>query len=73
MKKHVKCPKCGLLKTVRNGTRKVGGQKVKRFFCKDCSSYFCLRINPGTRINYHQKVEITRTHIEGRTSIRTIA
>lgn len=73
MKKHVKCIKCGSLKTVRNGTRKVGKQKVKRFLCKNCSHYFCLRQNPGIRTSYFQKVKITRTHLEGRTSIRTIA
>lgn len=72
-KRHIKCPKCQSLKTKRNGKRKLLKGSVQCFLCLKCNHFFSLRINKGKSINFSQKVEIIRTHLEGRTSIRTIA
>ncbi len=72
-KKHIKCPNCNSLKTVRNGKRKVGKEFIQRFSCQNCQRSFTLRANPRSRVSFSQKISITRTHLEGRTSIRTIA
>jgi transposase-like protein len=72
-KKHIKCPNCKSLKTVRNGKRKVGKEFVQRFSCRKCQHSFTLRSNPRSRISFSKKVELARKSIEGRTSIRTIA
>jgi transposase-like protein len=73
MKKHVKCPKCQSLETKRNGTRKLLNGSVQRFSCLKCHTSFSLRINKNKTIGFRRKVNITRTHLEGGTSIRTIA
>lgn len=73
MKKHVKCPKCQSLKTKRNGKRKISKGFIQCFVCLKCNHFFSLRINKNKMVGFKEKVEITRTHIEGRTSIRTIA
>lgn len=73
MKKHVKCPKCQSLETKRNGKRKLVKGSAQCFLCFKCSHFFSLRINKGKSITFSQKVEITRIHLEGGTSIRTIA
>jgi hypothetical protein len=46
---------------------------VEKFYCQKCKKYFTFRIEPNSQIGFREKVEITRTHLEGRTSIRTIA
>lgn len=73
MKKHNKCPKCQSLDTKRNGKRKLLKGVVQRFSCLKCNTSFSLRINKNKTIGFRRKVNITRTHLEGRTSIRTIA
>jgi len=72
-KKHVKCPKCGSLKTVRNGKRKIKKDFIQRFSCIKCGKSFSLRTNRYLQISFKEKVAVTRIHLEGRTSIRTIA
>lgn len=73
MKKHVKCPKCQSLKTKRNGMRKLLKGSIQRFSCFKCNASFSLRINKNKTFGFKEKLKITRTHLEGRTSIRTIA
>ncbi len=73
IKKHIKCSKCGSLKTVRNGKRKVGKDFIQRFSCRNCQQSFTLRSNPRSRISFSCKVKLAKKSIEGRTSIRTIA
>lgn len=73
MKKHLKCPKCQSLKTKRNGMRKLVKGSVQCFLCLECNHFFSLKLNKGKSIGFSQKVEITRAHLEGRSSIRTIA
>lgn len=72
-KRNVRCKKCGSISTLRNGHRKLRKGFVERFYCQNCKGYFTLRIIPRSRIGSGEKVEITRSHLEGRTSIRTIA
>jgi transposase-like protein len=73
MKRHVKCPKCQSLKTKRNGKRKLSKGSIQCFLCFKCNHFFSLRVNKNKTFGFKEKVEITRTHLEGRTSIRTIA
>jgi transposase-like protein len=72
-KRRVKCRYCGELQTIRHGRRKVGQGTVQRFVCLRCGRSFTLRCQPKARISYRQQVELTRLHLEGRTSIRTLA
>lgn len=72
-KRNVRCKKCGSLSTLRNGHRKLQKEFVERFYCQDCRGYFTLRINLNSRLGFADKVRIARIHLEGRTSIRTIA
>ena len=72
-KRSVRCEKCGSISTLRNGHRKLRRGFIERFYCRDCKGYFTLRINSNSRVGFAEKVRITRTHLEGRTSIRTIA
>jgi hypothetical protein len=58
---------------LRNGRRKLEKEFVERFYCQDCKKYFSLRIKPRSRLGFADKIKIARTHLEGRTSIRTIA
>lgn len=73
MKKHIKCTSCGSLKTKRNGWRVRDHQdRLQRFFCLDCNKSFSLGFHPKSRISQADKIKITKTHLEGRTSIRQI-
>lgn len=72
-KRNVCCRKCGSLSTLRNGHRKLQKESVERFYCQDCKKYFSLRIKPRSRLGLAAKIKVTRAHLEGRTSIRTIA
>jgi len=58
---------------LRNGHRKLQKGLVERFYCCSCKKYFTLRVNQNSRIGFAEKIEIARSHLEGRTSIRTIA
>jgi hypothetical protein len=58
---------------VRDGKRKLKSGFVEKFYCQDCRKYFTFRLNKKAQIGFREKVDITRTHLEGRTSIRTIA
>lgn len=73
IKRRVRCYKCASLSTLRNGRRKLKNGSVEKFYCQDCKRYFSLRAEPHSRLGFREKVEITRSHLEGRTSIRTIA
>lgn len=72
-KRSFRCIYCGSLLTKRNGRRKLRKGFTECFYCFSCKSYFSNRIKPKGQIGYREKVEIARTHIEGRTPIRTIA
>lgn len=73
-KRRIRCPFCHSLETVRNGRRKlVADYTVQRILCLDCFRSFNLRHYPRARITYHHQVGLARTHLEGRTSIRTLA
>lgn len=72
-KRDVRCKKCGSISTLRNGRRKLRKGFVERFYCRDCKGYFTLRVNLNSRVGFAEKVRIARVHLEGRTSIRTIA
>lgn len=74
IKRRVRCPFCHSLETVRNGRRKLKqGYTVQRLFCVYCARSFLLRTYPRARITFHHQVALTRAHLEGRTSIRTLA
>jgi transposase-like protein len=73
MKKRQRCLFCHNLETKRIG--KIYRQKrdpVQRFLCKGCKKSFTLGLEPHARVTQTQKVEITRSHLEGRTPIRQI-
>lgn len=72
-KRSFRCKYCGSLLTKRNGRRKLKKGFVECFYCYSCKKYFSTRLQPGAQIGFHERIEITRTHLEGRTSIRTIA
>lgn len=72
-KKHIRCLNCKSLKTRRNGKKKLKMRLIQRFYCLDCRKSFVIRLNKKSRITFHKKVEITRRHLEGRSSIRIIA
>lgn len=71
MKRHVKCSWCLCLSTQRWGTRKVGQRKIQKFKCFSCGHIFSNRITKG-KLTANEKVNIARTHLEGRTSIRQL-
>lgn len=73
IKRKFRCIKCGSLLTKRNGRRKLQKGFVECFYCFSCKKYFSTRVKPKVQIGYKEKVDLTRTHLEGRTSIRTIA
>lgn len=73
-KRSVRCLFCRSRKTVRNGRRKlIVGYTIQRILCRDCHRSFNLRYYPRARITYHYRVALTRAHLEGRTSIRTLS
>jgi len=74
MKKHHKCIFCGSLSTRRHGkvTRKYK-LPLQRFKCLDCTKTFTLGSDNRQYISKSLQIDITRTHLEGGTSIRTIA
>ena len=73
MKKHIRCGSCGSLNTKRNGWRLRKGQdKLQRFSCQACHISFTLGTNHGSRLSQAEKIEITRAHLEDRTSIRQL-
>lgn len=74
MKKHVRCVYCASKVTRRNGyVKRLNRDKLQRFRCLDCKKSFTLGLTKQLRLSHKQRVEITRTHLEGRTSIRTLA
>ncbi len=72
-KRHIRCTSCSSLSTKRNGQRKLEKGMVQRFFCLTCKRSFSLRHSPRSRVSQTEKVRITRDHLEGRTSIRTLS
>lgn len=72
-KRHVHCPKCRSLNTKRNGSRKTKRGIIQRFYCEECNNSFTCSRQPGKQITAAEQVRITETHLEGRTSIRTLA
>jgi len=72
-KRHVSCPKCKSLETKRNGRRMLVSIPVQRFYCYKCRETFSIRHQSRSRISFHGKVKLTRQHLEGRTSVRTLA
>ena len=71
MKRHVKCSWCLSLLTQRWGTRKVGKRHIQKFKCFACGHIFSNRITKG-KLTAKEKKNITKAHLEGRTSIRQI-
>lgn len=71
MRKHLKCPWCLCLNTQRWGTRKVDKRKIQKFKCLSCGHIFSNRITKG-KLTANKKINIARTHLEGRTSIRQL-
>jgi len=71
MRKHVKCSWCLSVKTKRNGKRIIRNRQIQRFLCLDCGHSFTKRINKGI-LTKGEKINITHTHLAGRTSIRQI-
>lgn len=73
-KRRVRCPFCHSCETKRNGRRKLMvGHSIQRILCLACCRSFNLRHCPRAQITYHHQVALTRAHLEGRTSIRTLA
>ena len=72
-KRHVRCPNCSSLNTKRNGLRQTESGRVQRFFCPSCRSSFTYNHQPKRGLSDRVKVDLTRTHLEGRTSMRTLA
>jgi transposase-like protein len=73
MKKHIKCINCNSLRTQRHGVlNRQNKDSLQRFKCLDCSKTFTLGCSIGSRLTKAQKIKITKTHLEGRTSIRQI-
>lgn len=70
-KRHIRCKHCSSLATKRHG--KYGKRNLQRFLCTDCGQTFSFRAEPNAQVTLHQKIALTKTHLEGRTSIRTIA
>lgn len=70
-KRHVRCKFCDSLSTKRNGT--YGKRKLQRFLCLSCNKSFSFRAEMNAQVTMRQKVALTKTHLEGRSSIRTIA
>jgi len=74
MKKHQRCIFCDSFNTRRNGyITRVGRESLTRFRCFDCQKSFTLGIEKGLAISHKQRVDITRSNLEGRTSMRTLA
>ena len=71
MKKPVRCSWCLSLKTHRWGTRKVQGRSIQKFKCLCCGHIFSGRLTKG-HLSGRAKAELTRRHLEGRTSIRQL-
>lgn len=72
-KRNFRCKYCGALSVKRNGQRKLKKGFVKCFYCYSCKKYFSTRLQPKVQIGFREKIGIARRHLEGRTSIRTIA
>ena len=72
-KRKFRCINCGSLSTKRNGRRKLQKGFVECFYCFSCKKYFTSRVSPHSQIGFREKISITRTHLEGRASVRTIA
>ena len=72
-KRKFRCINCGSLSTKRNGRRKLQKGNIECFYCYDCKKYFSTRLKARSRVGTREKVDLTRRHLEGRTSIRTIA
>lgn len=74
MKKHQRCIFCSSLKTRRHGwlTRK-GRDRLQRFKCNLCNKSFSLGYTKGLSLSRAERLRLTRTHLEGRTSMRTLA
>lgn len=74
MKKHQKCNFCDSLDTRRHGkiTRK-NMKPLQRFKCLACFRTFNCGHDKNQFISPSKQIKITRTHLEGRTSIRIIA
>lgn len=73
IKRKVRCVYCGLLETERHGKLKTQLGNLQRFLCKSCKKSFVLKKNKHCRISFSKKVDITRKHLEGRTSMRTLS
>lgn len=68
-KRAVRCQFCQSIQTQRRGKR--GG--TQRFSCRACARSFTGRGTRRRRVSRREQVELTRQHLEGRTSIRTLA
>lgn len=74
MRKHQKCTFCSSLNTRRHGKAARKYKKpLQRFKCLNCLKTFTFGVNNKQYISKAEQIKITRTHLEGGTSIRTIA
>ena len=74
MKKHVRCVLCSSLNTQRWGQfKRPDKDPLQRFKCLGCQKTFTTGFDESCSIDRKERVSITRTHLEGRTSIRTLA
>jgi transposase-like protein len=77
----MRCPKCGSLHTVKNGSRQIEAisvdghslRKVARHLCKECGYSFSNRLEKKKKYSSHLKREAARMHVEERMSYRVIA
>jgi len=72
MKKHVKCSWYLSLNIKRNEKRIIRNRQIQRFVCLNCGHSFTMRINKGI-LTKGEKINLTHTHLAGRTSIRQIS
>lgn len=68
-KRAIRCRFCQSCKTRRWGRR----NGTQRFYCLGCHRLFTGRLVPRRRVSFREQVALTRSHLEGRTSIRTLA
>jgi len=80
-KRHVRCPKCKSLRTVRNGSRSLTtvsldrhvGRSVQCYRCGDCGEYFSCRKEKHKKYSFGFKAELARMHVEERMSYRVMS
>lgn len=80
-RRRMRCPRCGSLKTVRNGKRMIrpgsmdrhSNRGVQKYLCKGCNGVFSLRVDKGKKYGFDFKTELARMHVEERMSYRVMS